>query len=258
MTFRIQEVQFSKLLRLEWQKNRREASLWLALVLYLVPAFMVVAADLVESTNRSPEDAYFVFHNQTMLVLPMAAGTVATAVMRLEVANGTWFSWLTSGVGRFRLWLSKLVFVGIMQTAMCILALTIFLVFFLTRTEAMSDPTVIFQILAAYCILNAFIAVTMTLLITTVIILWRNTVSAMAVSIIVTVLSLIILPAEFSWALSITFAYRLGLLVLSEEYFYQGAHAQLSGAATTTVSLLLLAAIQYGVLQHNRPRRLLG
>lgn len=257
MTPQTQQVRFPKLLRLEWQKNRKESSLWLGLVLYLIPALMVVAADLVEPANRSAQDAYFIFHNQTMLVLPMAAGTVATAVMRIEIANNTWFAWLTTGAGTLRLWLSKLVLIGIMQTAMCIFALTIFLSFFLTRTGTSPEPMIVIQILGAYGTLNAIIAATMTLLITTVIMLWRNTVSAMAASIILTVVSLIIMPAEFSWALPTSFAYRLGLSVISQEYFYQDAQAAISGVAAATIIVLLLGTLQYAVLQHDKPRRLL-
>lgn len=257
MTTRTPSVPFGTLLGLEWRKNRAEPSLWLALVLYVTPAVMVIAADVVNASDRPAEDTYFIFHNQTMLVLPLAAGSVATAVMRVELANGTWFSWLMTGTGVIRLWSSKLVFIGAMQALFTVFAMMLFMPFFLITTDITEASTLLLRTLAAYGILNTIVAVFMTLFVATILILWRNSVTTMAVLIVITVSSLIIMAAEFSWVLPPAFAYRLGLSFISDEYFYTATGAGIGGALVTVLSLLMLVTVQYLILRHNRPRRLL-
>lgn len=226
-----------RLIRNEWVKTRREWALWLALLLHLAPLGMVVTAALMGAISSDPVQRYFVIHNQSMLVTGIVAGVVTTLAFQVELANRTWFDWLVLPAGPVRLVAAKLLLVWLVLGAFLLVSTAVIAAFLLA--SGAGDGT--WRLVAGHLVMQTGIWVFMSLLAALLCLLTRNVVLVNVVVVGLTLVTIVLMPAEFAWALPTAWPYRAGLVVVDPEYGFEWAAALPLGAAVMAGAVALLA-----------------
>lgn len=224
------------LVRNEWRKLRRERGLWFALALHLAPWAMVVIASLTGATAAGPT-RYFVLHNQSMLVTGLVACTVTTIAFHVELANRTWFDWLTHPQGTTRLVLAKLTAIATILTAFLVLS-TALMIALMTCSGAG-----IYRMAIAYLVLQTGTFTVIVAISAALCVLTRNVVVVNIIGVALGMATMVVMGADFSWALPTAWPYRLGLTLLDHDYRYPWSGALASGGvifgACTAFALLV-------------------
>lgn len=222
----------------EWRKLRRERGLWFALSLHLAPWVMVAIAALMGVTTAGPS-RYFILHNQSMLVTGLVACLVTSIAFHVELANRTWFDWLTQPHGAKRLVMAKLLAVSAILIAFVALSTALMVALMLisgARTE-------LWRMTIAYLVLQAGTFVVMVAVSAALCVLTRNVVVVNTIGIAIGMVTMVIMGADFSWALPTAWPYRLGLALLDHDYHYPWGGALPSGGvlfgACTAFALLV-------------------
>lgn len=236
-----------RLVHNEWRKLRREKGLWFALALHLAPWTMVTIAALMGVTTAGPA-RYFILHNQSMLVTGLVACMVTTIAFHVELSNRTWFDWLTQPQGAIRLVLAKLTAIAAILTSFLALstALTIGLMAFSNAGGA------ILRIAIAYLTLQCGTFAVMVAISAALCVLTRNVVVVNIIGVALGMITMIVLGADFSWALPTVWPYRLGLTLLDQDYNYTWSGALPSGAAIYAVCTIL--ALLFTVTRARLPK----
>ncbi|MEL4358001.1 MULTISPECIES: ABC transporter permease [unclassified Luteococcus] len=238
----------------EWRKLRREKGLWFALALHLSPWAMVAIASLMGVTSAG-RSRYFILHNQSMLVTGLVACLVTTIAFHVELANRTWFDWLTLPQGATRLILAKLAVITAVLAA-----------FLAASTALMAGLMVcsgagagIFRMTIAYLALQCGTFAVMVAVSAALCVLTRNVVVVNIVGVALGMVTAVVMGADFSWALPTAWPYRLGLTVLDESYDYPWHGALTSGtavhAACTALALVISTSCARRPVVINAPMR---
>ncbi|QUL78743.1 ABC transporter permease [Brevibacterium sp. SMBL_HHYL_HB1] len=224
----------------EWRKLRREKGLWFALALHLAPWAMVTIAALIGATATGPS-RYFILHNQSMLVTGLVACVVTSIAFHVELGNRTWFDWLTQPQGATRLVTAKLLSIATILASFVALSTVLMIVLMLSsgaRTE-------IWRMTIAYLTLQCGTFAVMVALSAVLCVLTRNVVIVNIMGVGVGMATMVVMGADFSWALPTAWPYRLGLTLLDDGYDFPWNGSLPSGAAiyaACTVLALLIAA----------------
>ena len=227
-----------RLVRNEWRKLHRERGLWFALALHLAPWVMVTIAALMGVTAVGPR-RYFILHNQSMLVTGLVACTVTTIAFHVELANRTWFDWLTNPQGATRLVLAKLT--AIAAILISLLALSTVLTIGLMVCSGAGAG--IFRMTVAYLTLQCGTFAVMVAISAALCVLTRNVVVVNIIGVALGMVTMVVMGADFSWAIPTAWPYRFGLTLLDQGYDYPWGGALPSGAAVyaaCTVFALLI------------------
>lgn len=195
----------------EWIKLRREKTLWFVLALHFAPVTMVVAATAMGVHEGPPEQRYFILHNQSVFLAAIVPVIVTAAAFRVELANRTWFEWLMLPQPRPQLLTAKVVIVGLIQITLITLS-TVVAVIFLLAIGAGGD--LIARGAGAYLVLHIGSMVVMSAAAVLLSLLLRNTLIVNIMGIAVSMVTMVLMAADFSWAIPTSWAYRAGLAVL--------------------------------------------
>lgn len=228
----------TRLVHNEWCKLRREKGLWFALALHLSPWAMVTTAALMGVTAAGPS-RYFILHNQSMLITGLVACLITSIAFHVELGNRTWFDWLTQPQGASRLVLAKLLTVAAILAAFVLLS-TVLMIGLMLCSDARAG---IWRMTLAYLCLQCGTFTVMVAVSAAACILTRNVVVVNIMGVAVGMVSMVVMGADFSWALPTVWPYRFGLTVLDQGYGYAWPGALPGGAAvfaTCTVLALLV------------------
>ncbi|MEJ5929122.1 ABC transporter permease [Corynebacterium sp. H128] len=230
------------LIRNEWIKIQKENSLWFAFVLHIAPLFMVLVAAIMKSV-RLGSNLYFILYNQSMLVTGLVACVVTSIVFHLEFNNRTWFDWLTQPQGPRRLLVAK-VLTGALILACYIAISAVLMLVFLYATGVRDDPA---RMLCSYLVFQVGTMGVMVAVSAALCVLTRSAVVVNVVGVIVTMVTVVVMAAEFSWSIPTAWPYRTGLAIIDPEYGFGSVKPLLAGGAITGafVVMCLLIAIQW-------------
>lgn len=226
------------LVHIEWSKLRRERGLWFALALHLAPWAMVTTAALMGATVAGPS-RYFILHNQSMLVTGLVACVVTSIGFHVELGNRTWFDWLTQPHGATRLVMAKLLAIATILASFVALS-TVLMIGLMLSSGARIE---IWPMTIAYLALQCGTFAVAVSLSAALCVLTRNVVVVNIMGVGVGMATMVVMGADFSWALPTAWPYRLGLTLLDEGYDFPWNGALPSGAAvyaTCTVLALLI------------------
>ncbi len=200
------------LVRNEWKKMRREWALWFALALHLAPLAMVAVAALMGAIDSGPQ-RYFILHNQSMLVTGLVACVVTSLAFHVEISNRTWFEWLTQQQGVARLVAAKLVVVALILAVF--VALSTVLTVALMAASGVSAE--LGRMVLAYLCFQAGTLGIMLVFSALICVLSRNVVVVNIVGVAVGMVTMVVMAADFSWAIPTAWAYRMGLVIFDPE-----------------------------------------
>ncbi|NWN87601.1 MAG: ABC transporter permease [Micrococcaceae bacterium] len=200
-----------RLISNEWLKLRREKTLWFALALHLAPVTMVIAASAMGVHQGPPEQRYFVLHNQSVFLAAIVPVIVTAVAFRVELSNRTWFEWLMLPQPRPRLLTAKVLNIGLIQLVFIALSTVTTVVFLLTVG---AGGVLIARSIGSYLILQLGSMVVMSAAAVLLSLLLRNTLIVNIIGIAVSMITMVLMAADFSWAIPTSWTYRTGLAVL--------------------------------------------
>ncbi|TDQ53038.1 ABC transporter permease [Actinorugispora endophytica] len=237
------------LLANELRKTKREWFVWAVLALNTVPLVMVVANHFANGGAPGPERFYFTFHNQYMLVLPLVVCATVAGCFHTEFRNGTYFEWLTSGRPKSALWTAKFLVSCALVTAMAAVDHLGLLVFLLVEYPGADLP----RVSAAFWLLVSVTVLTTGLVCALLTLLSRNVVVVNVFGIGLTVATLVLMAADFSYVVPTCFAYRLSVgLVVPDAAYPDPALALAVGWTVTAACVLVPLAANLLVVTRRR------
>ena len=227
-----------RLIYIEWQKLRRERGLWFALALHLTPWMMVTIAALIGATTTGPS-LYFILHNQSMLVTGIVACVVTSVGFHVELSNRTWFDWLTQPHDTTRLVMAKLFAIATILASFVALSTALMIGLMLSN----GARTEIWQMIFAYLTLQGGIFLVMVFLSAALCVLTRNVVMVNIMGVGVSMATMVVMSADFAWALPTAWPYRIGLTLLGKDYGFPWGGALAGGVAAYTACTVLVLLI---------------
>lgn len=231
-----------QLVRNEWFRLRKERSLWFALLLHLAPLAMVVIASVMKAITPGP-NLFFILYNQSMIVTGLVACVVTSIVFHIEFSNRTWFDWLMQPQGPVLLVFAKIITAALLLCGFVIIS-TVLMVIFLVTSDIRNDVLtmtisyLVFQ-LGTLSVMLAFSSAVCTLS--------RSTVVVNVIGVAVSMITIVVMTAEFAWAIPTAWAYRTGLVILDPEYAFAGGNQLALGGIinATFIALCLFVAVAW-------------
>lgn len=221
----------------EWTKIRRERALWFALALHLAPLAMVVTAALMGVHDGPSQQRYFILHNQSVIVTGIVSVVVTSAAFHVEISNRTWFEWLMLPVKRTRLLAAKMVVAFALQVAFVVLS-AIGASLFLLASGADELP----RSIAAYLMLQLGTMVVMSAIGALLCLTLQNILIVNIVGVGSSLVTMVVMAADFSWAVPTAWPYRAGLMILdASDYAFENWWALPAGGAVLAGCVLVAA-----------------
>lgn len=236
-----------RLIHNEWHKIRRERGLWFALALHLAPWVMVTIAAVIGATATG-SSRYFILHNQSMLVTGLVGCVVTSVGFHVELGNRTWFDWLTQPHGATRLVIAKLLVIAAILATFVAVS-TVLMIALMLSSGARTE---IWQMTFAYLVLQGGTFLVMVPLSAALCVLTRNIVVVNIIGVGLGMATMVVMAADFSWALPTAWPYRFGLRLLDESYAFPWNGALASGAAVYATCTVLAFLIT--ILSARRPK----
>lgn len=232
-----------KLIKNEWIKIKSEKVILVIVVLSLIPLLMNFANFAINNKDISLDSGfYFTYYNQYFMMLPIISSVLISFTFYMELKNKMYLDWITYNIPRYQLLFSKILVSTIIMSAICIMQLFILSVFYFVIDGNIEN---IFRLISSYIILNIIVITTITLVFAAVIQLTKNIVASISIGIGVSLLSMILMAAPFSFYIPTAFGYRLGLFVIDNGYYYEG------GMTPTVIGIGLLFLINTIMLMIN-------
>ena len=232
-----------KLIKNEWIKIKSEKVILVIVVLSLIPLLMNFANFAINNKDISLDSGfYFTYYNQYFMMLPIISSVLISFTFYMELKNKMYLDWITYNIPRYQLLFSKILVSTIIMSAICIMQLFIWSVFYFVIDGNIEN---IFRLVSSYIILNIIVITTITLVFAAVIQLTKNIVASISIGIGVSLLSMILMAAPFSFYIPTAFGYRLGLFVIDNGYYYEG------GMTPTVIGIGLLFLINTIMLMIN-------
>ncbi|WP_040982722.1 ABC transporter permease [Oceanobacillus jeddahense] len=223
-----------KLMKNEWIKLKSEKVILVIVILSLIPLLMNFANFAINNKDISLESGfYFTYYNQYFMMLPIISSVLISFTFYMEFKNKMYLDWITYPIPRFQLLFSKLFISTIIMSAICLMQLIVLSVFYFIVDGNIAN---ILRLTASYIILHVIVVTTITFVFAAIIQLTKNIVASISIGIGVSLLSMILMAAPFSFLIPTAFGYRLGLLVIDNGYYYEGGLA----ATITGIGLLIL------------------
>lgn len=237
----------SQLIRNEWRKTCKEPALWFSLALHLSPLAMVAAATMMGAVEAG-EKTYFIFYNQSMIVTGLVACVVVSLVFHVEFSNRTWFDWLIQPQGPVRLVAAKILAAGLILGSYIGLY-TVLMLIFLFLQGASGDWR---RIILSYLVFQAGTMGVMLAIGSALCVAARNTVVVNVVGVTLSMVTLVLMGADFSWLVPTAWAYRAGLAILDPTYGFGGAAPLFAGGAIAGSFAALCLSV--ATMQAGNPR----
>ncbi|MDX8046761.1 ABC transporter permease [Gracilibacillus sp. S3-1-1] len=209
-----------KLIKNEWIKMKSEKVILVIVILSLIPLLMNFANFVVNNRDMSLDSGfYFTYYNQYFMMLPIISSVLISFTFYMEFKNKMYLDWITYNIPRSKLLFSKLLISTIIMLAICIMQLVILSVFYFVVD---GNIEYILRLISSYIILNVIVITTITLVFAVIIQLTKNIVASISIGIGVSLLSMILMAAPFSYFIPTAYGYRLGLLIIDNGYYYEG------------------------------------
>ncbi|QDQ02217.1 hypothetical protein FOH38_17960 [Lysinibacillus fusiformis] len=209
-----------KLIKNEWIKIKSEKAILVIVVLSLIPLLMNFANFAINNGDISLDSGfYFTYYNQYFMMLPIISSVLISYVFYIEFKNKTYLDWITYNIPRFRLLFSKIFVSLIIMSVIFLIQLLILSVFYFFVDGSIKD---ILQLIYSYTTLNVIIVTTIILTFSVIIQLSKNIVTSISIGIGISLLSMILMAAPFSFFIPTAFGYRLGLHIIDKEFYYEG------------------------------------
>ncbi|ONK22331.1 hypothetical protein BLX87_16685 [Bacillus sp. VT-16-64] len=232
-----------KLIKNEWIKVKSEKVILVIVVLSLIPLLMNFANFAINNKDISLDSGfYFTYYNQYFMMLPIISSVLISFIFYIEFKNKMYLDWITYNIPRYQLLFSKILVSTIIMSAICVMQLFILSVFYFVIDGNIEN---ILRLISSYIILNIIVITTITLVFAAVIQLTKNIVASISIGIGVSLLSMILMAAPFSFYIPTAFGYRLGLFVIDNGYYYEG------GMTPTIIGIALLFLINAIMLMIN-------
>ncbi|GIN73313.1 hypothetical protein J14TS2_37880 [Bacillus sp. J14TS2] len=232
-----------KLIKNEWIKIKSEKVILVIVILSLIPLLMNFVNFAINNKDISLDSGfYFTYYNQYFMMLPIISNVLISFIFYMEFKNKMYLDWITYNIPRFQLLFSKILVSTIIMSAICIIQLVILSVFYFAIDRNIEN---ILRLITSYIILNVIVVTTITIVFAAVIQLTKNIVASISIGIGVSLLSMILMAAPFSFFIPTAFGYRLGLLVIDNGYYYEG------GTSSTIIGIGLFILINAIMLMIN-------
>lgn len=219
----------------EWTKIRHERAIWFALALHFAPLVMVVTAALMGVHDGDPLQRYFILHNQSVIVTGIVSTVVTTVAFQVELSNRTWFEWLLLPAGRHRLLAAKMTIAIAIQAAFVALSVAAISIFLLAVGADDELP----RMLAAYLVLQLGTMITMSTVGALLCLILRNVLIVNIFGVASSMVTMVVMSADFSWALPTAWTYRAGLTILDPmAYAFERWWALPAGGAVLAVCVV--------------------
>src|SRR5690625_454420 len=207
-----------KLVKNEWIKIKSEKVILVIVILSLIPLLMNFANFAINNGDISLDSGfYFTYYNQYFMMLPIISSVLISFIFYIEFKNKTYLDWITYNVPRYQLFFSKVMVSLIIMSVIFIIHLLILSIFY-SIVDGKSEN--ILHLIFSYIILNTIVVTSITLIFAVIIQLSKNIVASISIGIGVSLLSMILMAAPFSYFIPTAFGYRLGLYVIDNEFYY--------------------------------------
>ncbi len=236
-----------KLIKNEWIKIKSEKVILIIVLLSLIPLLMNFVNFAINNRNVQLDSGfYFTYYNQYFMMLPIISSVLVSFVFYIEVKNKTYLDWITYNIPRYKLLFSK-IFVSLM------IMLVIFLVHLLTLSVfyIIVDGKVnhLLQLVYSYTILNSLVVIIVTITFAAIIQLTKNIVASISIGIGMSLLSMILMAAPFSYFIPTAFGYRLGLYMIDHEFYYEGGMSStLTGIGVFILLIIFMLVINLKII----------
>lgn len=232
-----------KLIKNEWIKMKSEKVILVIVILSLIPLIMNFVNFAVNNNDiRLNSGFYFTYYNQYFMMLPILSSVLISFIFYMEFKNKMYLDWITYNIPRFQLLFSKIFASIIIISAICVIQLLILSVFYFVVDGDMEN---IERLISSYIILHVIVVTPITLIFAVLIQLTKNIIASISIGIGISLLSMILMAAPFSYFIPTSFGYRLGLLVIDRGYYYEG------GMSPTIIGIGLFVLINVIMLMIN-------
>lgn len=209
-----------KLIKNEWIKIKSEKVVLVIVLLSLIPLLMNFANFAINNRDVQLDSGfYFTYYNQYFMMLPIISSVLVSFVFYIEFKNKTYLDWITYNIPRHKLLFSKILVSLIIMSAIFLVQLLTFSVFYIIVDGKMSN---VLPLVYSYAILNSIVVITIVITFSVIIQLTKNIVASISIGIGMSLLSMILMAAPFSYFIPTAFGYRLGLYWIDSEFYYEG------------------------------------
>ncbi len=215
-----------KLIQNEMSKVKSEKFIVIIILLSLIPFIMNLANFFINDKNLNLTDGfYFRFYNQYFMLSPICIGVIGASIFYIEFKNHTFLNWIAYSNKRYKLFLSK-VLVSLIYW---------FLIYILNLLLLVSLYSIYRMDLDKILYLFMSFSILMIPLSIFTIIVFNNYIVSLIITIAISMISMILIPAPFANIIPTTLGYRLGLSIIDVSIGFEN-----SISYTTGVFVLLI------------------
>ncbi|MCJ1655397.1 ABC transporter permease [Staphylococcus sp. NRL 18/288] len=227
-------------LKNEFVKIKSERFILVVILLSLIPFTMNIANFFLNNRNLSLENGfYFRFYNQYFMLGPIVVGIIATSVFYIEYKNHTLLNWLTYSRNKFRLFLSKFLIIICYCFVIYLINLGLILALYLINNIDFIDLVNIF---ISFTLLNLLLTIFLIPLSIFTLIMFNHYIISIVITIGITLLSMILIPAPFASLIPTTLSYRFSIGIISSSMSLDSLPNTLIGI---TILILLSISMTY-------------
>ncbi|MFO3702207.1 ABC transporter permease [Staphylococcus felis] len=222
----------------ECTKVKSEKFIIIVCLLSLIPFTMNIANFFINSKDLSLIGGfYFRFYNQNFMIIPIAMGIIGSSIFYIEFKNHTLLNWLSYSGNKYKLFFSKLLVSLLYCLFLYAINLTLLLAFYLIQGRPLRDLMLIF---VSFTLFNILLIIFMIPLSITAVIITKNYIVSIVLSIGIAMVSMILMPAPFANLIPTTLSYRLGLATIDSSIGFDSPNSVIIGIIVLIVVSLLL------------------
>ncbi|MCG1272721.1 ABC transporter permease [Staphylococcus epidermidis] len=216
-----------KLIQNEMSKVKSEKFIVIIILLSLIPFIMNLANFFINDKNLNLTDGfYFRFYNQYFMLSPICIGVIGASIFYIEFKNHTFLNWIAYSNKRYKLFLSK-VLVSLIYWFL-IYILNLLLLVSLYSIYRM-DLDKILYLFMSFSTLNIILTIFMIPLSIFTIIVFNNYIVSLIITIAISMISMILIPAPFANIIPTTLGYRLGLSIIDVSIGFENSISYTTG-----------------------------
>ncbi|HDM8570517.1 TPA: ABC transporter permease [Staphylococcus aureus] len=225
----------------EFIKVRSERFTLVVLLLSLIPFIMNLTNYLLNDKNISLDSGfYFRFYNQYFMLIPIVIGIIGCSIFYIEFKNHTILNWLSYSKSTYKLYFSK-IFVSVAYCSVIYAVnLSLIIVFYFIFDTNIKN---LYLILVSFSLLHFFLILFMLPLAITIVILFRNNIISIVVSIGISMFSMILIAAPFAYLIPTTLSYRLAISVVDSSMGIDTVSQTIIGISLILISSSILTII---------------
>lgn len=208
-----------KLIKNEWIKIQSEKVVFVIVLLSLIPLLISFANFAINNRDVQLDSGfYFTYYNQYFMILPIVSSVLVSFVFYIEFKNKTYLDWITYRIPRYKLFFSKIFVSLIIMSVIFFVQILTLSVFYIIVDGKVSN---IIQLVYSYAVLNSVVVITVITTFSVIIQLTKNIVVSISIGIGISLLSMILMAAPFSYFIPTAFGYRLGLYGIDSAFYYE-------------------------------------